>query len=74
MRFPDLLVEVNKLGQRVRALELDMNDLYRQLGKVLPEAGQYIDALHTEPQLAPSEEVLNAIPRAPKRREASPTP
>jgi len=70
MQIPQLLVEIKKLTERCRGLELDVDFLLEQVRRNIPGAESYIPALGVSKleELQPAEEVTSA--RETKLREA----
>ena len=69
MRFPDVLVELNKLHERLRMVEFDLRMMKRDFIRVLPDAAAYFTDVSDEDRpkwTEPNPEVINAATKARK--------
>jgi len=66
MRFPDVLVELAKLHQRLRGLEFDVEMLTREFQKAFPETEAWLTrpTVDTPMETDPNPEVIDAAQKA----------
>jgi hypothetical protein len=71
MRFPDVLVELNKIHERLRALEFDVKSLKQDMIKVLPQSALYFSDVDRPKWTDPDPEVTDRATNE-KARKARP--
>jgi len=59
MRFPDVLVELNKVHERLRMLEFDVSQLKRDFIKVMPQSALYFSDVDRPKWTDPNPEVTD---------------
>jgi len=72
MRFPDILVELNKIHERLRMVEFDVRQVKKDFIKVLPESALYFSDVDRPKWTDPDEEVTSDA-TGKKARKAKPS-